>query len=296
MRTTSDVIDLRRRGDDFEVARAAEAEPVSEQLAKHGGRQRPGRARVAAPRRAAWVRVASAVRAGADAPARRRRTCSASASSRPAGGSVVADTRNAGADACRCSAAGAGQCRAPPRADVEKPAAQGPAKRPRRKAAANRPQRRRRPRRRRPQRRRPRRRSRGQEDATATANDRESRRRAIARGVLVSAPPLARRSTIGPPSSSRASCSAPSSSARRRTGSTRGGSSRPKPIVGQTILACHAAAGLRHAPSTCSGRRASRTSTSSTACTGASTRSRASEGHGERRARARRLSRSTASS
>jgi hypothetical protein len=37
----SDVIDLRRRGDDFEIARAVEAEPVSEQLARSAAANAP---------------------------------------------------------------------------------------------------------------------------------------------------------------------------------------------------------------------------------------------------------------
>ena len=93
----SDVIDLRRRGDDFEIARAAEAESVSEQLAKTAAANAPRAGRIAAPRLAAWVRVASAVRAVvADVPAHRRRICSASASSDPPRRcSIVADARAA---------------------------------------------------------------------------------------------------------------------------------------------------------------------------------------------------------
>ncbi|HET9799241.1 MAG TPA: hypothetical protein VFP90_14685, partial [Gemmatimonadaceae bacterium] len=47
----TDVIDLRRRGDDFEVARAVEAEPVSDQLAKSAAANAPAPTAVpAAPR------------------------------------------------------------------------------------------------------------------------------------------------------------------------------------------------------------------------------------------------------
>jgi uncharacterized LabA/DUF88 family protein len=62
----ADVIDLRRRGDDFEVARAADAAPVSEQLARATAAAQPAAAATPAPslRRGMGPRVAGRGRGG----------------------------------------------------------------------------------------------------------------------------------------------------------------------------------------------------------------------------------------
>ena len=75
------VIDLRRRGDDFEVARAAEAVPVADQVARaERAAAPPAPSFGTATRASAWVRAASAAAAAADS-VRRRPNCSPSASS-----------------------------------------------------------------------------------------------------------------------------------------------------------------------------------------------------------------------
>ena len=71
----NDVIDLRRRGDDFEVARAADAEPVSAQLAKTAVANAPAVPAAPAAPRGMGPRGVAARAVALDVLAHRRPTC-----------------------------------------------------------------------------------------------------------------------------------------------------------------------------------------------------------------------------
>jgi hypothetical protein len=132
----SDVIDLRRRGDDFEIARAVEAEPVSEQLAKTAAANAPAAPASPVAPRGMGPRGVSGPR-GRGRPGAPPPDLLSIGVVGPAGGAASLPTlaTPTPTPAAAAPAAPVGAA-AQPSAEAEKPAARTRAKRPARKAAA----------------------------------------------------------------------------------------------------------------------------------------------------------------
>ena len=130
----SDVIDLRRRGDDFEIARAVEAEPVSEQLAKTAAANAPATPASPVAPRGMGPRGVSGPR-GRGRPGAPPPDLLSIGVVGPAGGAASLPTLATPTPA-PAAAAPAVSTAEQPSVEAEKPAARTRAKRPAKKAAA----------------------------------------------------------------------------------------------------------------------------------------------------------------
>jgi len=131
----SDVIDLRRRGDDFEIARAVEAEPVSEQLARTAAANAPAAPASPAAPRGMGPRGVGGPR-GRGRPGAPPPDLLSIGVVGPAGGAASLPTLASHAAAPAAAAPASPLVAPPPAVEGAKPAGRPRAKRPAKKAAA----------------------------------------------------------------------------------------------------------------------------------------------------------------
>jgi len=131
----SDVIDLRRRGDDFEIARAVEAEPVSEQLARTAAANAPAAPASPAAPRGMGARGVGGPR-GRGRPGAPPPDLLSIGVVGPAGGAASLPTLASHAAAPAAAAPATPVVAPPPAVEGAKPAGKPRAKRPAKKAAA----------------------------------------------------------------------------------------------------------------------------------------------------------------